>query len=79
MLLGFAYDEFTAEQRRTIVAAHPRGASFKKNIIDAFYNGMKHRPASTFGTVNDDVLALKDSHFKRTDFCQMIFGPSWTS
>jgi hypothetical protein len=78
-VLGFAYDEFTAEQREAIVSAHPRGASFKKDIIDAFYDGMKHRPDSTFDTVNDDVLALKDPHFKRTDFCQVIFGSSWAS
>jgi hypothetical protein len=78
-VLGFAYDEFTAEQRDAIVSAQPRGASFKKDIIDAFYDGMKHRPDSTFGTVNDDVLALKNPHFKRTDFCQVIFGSSWAS
>jgi hypothetical protein len=78
-VLGFAYNEFTAEQREAVLAAHPRGTSFKKNIIDAFYEGMKHRPDSTFGTVNDDVLALKDPHFQRTDFCQVIFGSAWAS
>jgi hypothetical protein len=78
-VLGFAYNEFTAEQRQAVLAAHPRGPSFKKNIIDAFYGGMKHRPDSTFGTVNDDVLALKDPHFRRTDFCQVISGSAWAS
>ena len=78
-VLGFAYNEFTAEQRQAVLAAHPRGTSFKKNIIDAFYEGMKHRPDSTFGTVNDDVLALKDPHFRRTDFCQVISGSTWAS
>jgi hypothetical protein len=78
-VLGFAYGEFTQEQRDAVVAAHPRGASFKKNIIDAFYEGMKHRPDSTFGTVNDDVLALKDPGFQRTDFCKVILGSDWAS
>ena len=78
-VLGIAYDEFTAEQREAVIAAHPRGAGFKKNIIDAFYNGMKHRPDSTFGTVNDDVLALKDAGFQRTGFCQIILGSAWAS
>ncbi len=78
-VLGIAYGEFTQEQREAVVAAHPRGASFKKNIIDAFYQGMKHRPDSTFGTVNDDVLALKDPHFKRVDFCKVILGSAWAS
>lgn len=78
-VLGIAYGEFTQEQRDAVVGAHPRGTSFKKNIIDAFYQGMKHRPDSTFGTVNDDVLALKDRLFQRTDFCKVILGSAWTS
>ena len=60
-----------------MVAAHPRGDDFKNNIIQAFYDGMKHRPDSTFGTVNDDVLALKVSSFQRTNFCQIILNSAW--
>jgi hypothetical protein len=78
-VLGIAYREFTQEQREAVVAAHPRGTSFKNDIIDAFYQGMKHRPDSTFGTVNDDVLALKDPHFQRTDFCKVILGSAWAN
>jgi HD domain len=78
-VLGIAYGQFTEEQREAVVAAHPRGTSFKKNIIDAFYDGMKHRPDSTFGTVNDDVLALKDPLFQRADFCKVILGSAWAS
>jgi hypothetical protein len=77
--LGIAYEQFTQEQRDAVVAAHPRGASFKTNIIDAFYEGMKHRPDSTFGTVNDDVLAFKDARFQRTDFCKVILGSAWAN
>jgi hypothetical protein len=78
-VLGIAYGQFTQEQREAVVAAHPRGPSFKENIIDAFYEGMKHRPDSTFGTVNDDVLAFKDTSFQRTDFCKVILGSDWAS
>jgi HD domain len=78
-VLGFAYEQFTPEQRQAVVAAHPRGAAFKKNIIDAFYQGMKHRPDSTFGTVNDDVLAFKDPGFQRTDVCKVILSSPWES
>jgi hypothetical protein len=38
---------------------------------------MKHRPESTFGTVNDDVLALKDPGFRRMNFCSIILGNAW--
>lgn len=76
-VLGIAYEAFSDEQREAVVAAHPRGGDFKNEIIDAFYGGMKHRPDSTFGTVNDDVLALKDPAFERTNFCSIILGSKW--
>ena len=76
-VLGIAYQEFTDLERAEVVSAHPRGGQFKENIIQAFYDGMKHRPDSTFGTVNDDVLALKDPSFKRADFCGIIRGSHW--
>ena len=53
--------------------------AISERIIDAFYEGMKHRPDSTFGTVNDDVLAFKDPGFRRTDFCKVILGSDWAS
>jgi hypothetical protein len=78
-VLGIAYRQFTDEQRDAVIAAHPRGADFKRHIIDAFYEGMKHRPDSTFGTFNDDVLAFKDPGFQRIDFCELILGSDWVS
>jgi hypothetical protein len=76
-VLGIAYEQFSDAQREAVVAAHPRGGDFKNNIIQAFYDGMKHRPDSTFGTLNDDVLALKDKHFRRTNFCTIILDSAW--
>lgn len=40
---------------------------------------MKHRPESTFGTVNADVLALKDATYKRVNFCNVIRESAWAS
>jgi hypothetical protein len=76
-VLGIAYEQFTDAQRESVVAAHPRGDDFKNDIIQAFYDGMKHRPNSTFGTVNDDVLALKDIRFQPTNFCSVILNSDW--
>jgi hypothetical protein len=76
-VLGIAYDDFTGEQCQAVVAAHPRGGNFKQEIIEAFYQGMKHRPDSTFGTVNDDVLAFKDPKFQRLNFCSIILDSHW--
>ena len=76
-VLGLAYDEFSQEDRRLVVAAHPRGENFKENIIDAFANGTKHKPLTTFGNVKADVLALKDPEYKRLNFCSIILGSAW--
>jgi hypothetical protein len=76
-VLGLAYEQFTDPEREAVVMAYPRGGDFKNAIIRAFYDGMKHRPDSTFGTVNDDVLAHLDPEFERTDFCRVILQSSW--
>ena len=76
-VMGIAYEQFTEAQRAAVVAAYPRGNSFKAGIIDAFCDGMKHRPGSTFGTVNEDVLAYCDPSFERTDFCRIILQSPW--
>jgi hypothetical protein len=74
---GRGYDEFTDTERQAVIAVYPREADFKHGIIDAFYHGMKHRPDSTFGTFNDDVLAFKDPHFRRIDICRVILASEW--
>jgi hypothetical protein len=55
------YDQFTDAQREAVIAAFPRETDFKHGVIDAFYQGMKHRPDSAFGTFNGDVLAFRAS------------------
>jgi hypothetical protein len=76
-VMGIAYEQFTEAQRNAVLAAYPRGGSFKSDIIGEFYQGMKHRPDSTFGTVNDDVLAYCDRNFGRADFCEIILQSPW--
>jgi len=43
-------------------------------MVDAFYEGMRHRPQTTFGTFNDDFLAYKDPGFQRANVCSLILG-----
>jgi hypothetical protein len=76
-VLGIAYQQFSDAQRDAVVAAHPRGGDFKNDIIQAFYDGMEHRPNSTFGTVNADVLALKNRSFQPINFCRVILNSRW--
>ena len=76
-VLGLAYEQFTDLERQAVVMAYPRGGDFKNAIIRAFYEGMKHRPDSTLGTVNDDVLAHFDPKFQRANFCSIILHSPW--
>ena len=76
-VLGIDYLSVPDAQREAVVTAHPRGDHFKEQIIHAFHDGFCHKPETTFGTVNDDVLALIDPKFKRTNFCSMILNSAW--
>jgi hypothetical protein len=78
-VLGIAYHDFTNTQRDHVCEHHPRGAAFKENIIGAFTKGFIKKPLTTFGTVNADVLALKDPTYKRQNFCSIILGNDWPS
>ncbi len=76
-VLGLGFSIVSDEDRQLVVDAHPRGTQFKSDIIEAFYQGNRHKPDTTFGNVNADVLALKDPHFHRTDFCSVIRHSAW--
>src|ERR1700758_765297 len=76
-VLGIAYSEFSDADREAIVAAYPRTQHFKEDIIQAFYDGIRHKPETTFGNVKADVLADKDPEFQRMNFCSVIRGSQW--
>ena len=76
-VLGLSYAEYSDAEREAVVRAHPRTGQFKEDIIQAFYDGIKHKPDTTFGNVKADVLADKDPAFKRGNFCSVIRGSAW--
>ena len=76
-VLGLSYAEYSDTEREAVVHAHPRTSHFKEDIIQAFYDGIKHKPETTFGNVKADVLADKDPHFTRGNFCSVIRGSAW--
>jgi len=78
-VLGLTYGEYSDAEREAIVRAHPRGEHFKEDILQAFYDGIKHKPDTTFGNVKADVLADKDPSFVRGNFCSVIRGSRWAS
>jgi HD superfamily phosphodiesterase len=76
-VLGMKYDTYPEDIRNAIVTAHPRTSDFKEDIIQTFYDGIKHKPDTTFGNVKADVIADKESHFHRGNFCSIIRNSAW--
>ncbi|MBD8123103.1 HD domain-containing protein [Pseudomonas lutea] len=76
-VLGINYAQFSEEQREVVTHAHPRGEDFKECILCAFADGFRHKPDTTFGTVNADVLVDEDPGFKPMNFVQIIRQSAW--
>ena len=75
-VLGIGRDDLPEDALAAVTAAHPR-PDFKRRILQAFTEGVRHRPDSTFGTVNADVLAHYDSSFVRGDFVDVVLANAW--
>ena len=76
-VLGLTYSEYSDADRDAIIEAHPRGNNFKEDIIQAFYDGIKHKPETTFGNVKADVIATKEPSYKPGNFCSIIRNSQW--
>ncbi|MFA5957296.1 HD domain-containing protein [Hyphomicrobium sp.] len=77
-VLGLTYGEYSNAEREAVVQAFPRTPHFKDDIIQAFYDGIKHKPETTFGNVKADVIADKEPHFHRGNFCSVIRSSHWS-
>jgi hypothetical protein len=78
-LVGLGYDEFTDAQRNAVETAYPHPPTFAEDLLQALYDGLKHRPEVTQGTGLADVVADKDPHFHRRDFCSLMRNSRWTA
>jgi HD superfamily phosphodiesterase len=76
-VLGMGYAEYSDAEREAVAKAHPRTQRFEEDIIQAFYNGIRHKPETTFGNVKADVIADKEPNFRRSNFCAVIRGSAW--
>ncbi|MCW2134688.1 HD domain-containing protein [Arthrobacter sp. VKM Ac-2550] len=75
-VLGIGYQDLDRSDIDAVTAAHPR-PDFKRQILAAFTEGNKHRPETTFGNVNADVLEHFSPGFRRTDFVEIIQNSAW--
>jgi hypothetical protein len=77
-VVGLGLDELNPDQVSEILAVHPRG-DFKKEFLAAYFDGFKHRPETTNGTVNADVLEHFLPRYHRTTTVERMLGSAWPS
>ncbi|MFG3206739.1 HD domain-containing protein [Streptomyces sp. NPDC048192] len=77
-VLGWGLDELDRGEVDEVVAAHPRG-DFKNEFLRAYVDGLKHRPETTNGTVNSDVLEHFVPGFRRVTTVERMVGAPWPS
>jgi HD domain len=75
-VLGIGRADLAPADLAAVIAAHPR-PGFKRAIVDAFADGFRHRPDTTFGTVNGDVLEHRVPGFRHLDFVTVIENSGW--
>ncbi|MER6978962.1 HD domain-containing protein [Streptomyces carpinensis] len=75
-VLGLHLANISQAEIDEVTAVHPR-PDFKRQILQAFTDGFAHRPDTTFGTVNADVLEHFVPSFRRVDFVDVIQNSAW--
>ncbi|MEU5429594.1 HD domain-containing protein [Streptomyces olivoreticuli] len=75
-VLGIGYHDLDEADRAAVVALHPR-PGFKRRILEAFADGVRPKPETTFGNVKADVLAHYVPGFERGDFVRTILDSPW--
>lgn len=75
-VLGMRLENLDDTEIDAVTAAHPR-PDFKRQILQAFTDGFKYRPDTTFGTVNADVLEHFVPGFRHIDFVDVIQNSRW--
>jgi hypothetical protein len=76
-VMGEGYQNLSEENREAIIKQFPRNG-FKKNILPTFFDGFKHKTATTFGNIKADVCAFMIPGFQRKNFCDCILQSPWS-
>ncbi|MEU7634072.1 HD domain-containing protein [Nocardia sp. NPDC049220] len=74
--IGVGLDEFDPVLVDEITATHPRG-DFKNEFLQTFREGLEHRPDTTYGTVNADILDHFVPGFRRISMVERVIASPW--
>jgi hypothetical protein len=72
-VLGLGFHDISDGDRNDVLTAFPR-VDFKPQIIQAFGDGIAHKPQTAFGNVKADVLERTLPGYVRPNFCDMILN-----
>lgn len=75
-VIGRGYDQLSDSIREEIVKQFPRN-ELKKNMIATFYDGFKHKPHTTYGSINSDICACSIPGYQSKDYCDLIVHSPW--
>jgi hypothetical protein len=76
-VVGKGYDQLSNSNREEIIRQFPR-SGLKKNMITAFFDGFKHKPQTTYGSINADICVYMIPGYVRQDFCESILHSPWS-
>lgn len=76
-VVGRGYDQLSNGDREEIIQQFPR-TGLKKNMIATFFDGFKHKPHTTYGSINADICACMIPGYVRPDFCAAILHSPWS-
>lgn len=76
-VVGKGYDQIAAQDREEILRYFPL-SGMKKNMIVTFYEGFKHKPHTTNGSMNADICACMLPGFVKPDLCEAILQSPWS-
>jgi hypothetical protein len=76
-VIGRGYDQISVNDREEIVEQFPRGG-LKKNMINTFFDGFKHKPHTTYGTINADICTCMIPGYVQKNYCDLILQSPWS-
>jgi hypothetical protein len=68
---------FSRCAQAAVLAAYPREPGFKFKFLHVMAQGQLHRPLSTVGTPNADVLAFHGHRLNAGGFCALLLASTW--
>jgi hypothetical protein len=75
-VVGFGLVDLDPTLVDEVVTRHPRG-DFKHEFPRAYFAGQEHRPETTYGTVNADVVAHFMPGYRQGTMLERIQGSAW--